>query len=171
MGIFVHRTSGRCCELLSCYSCKGSGEEVGFLGNSGLSFVLVRVICTSVQCLDVCTANQDTLRMLFFHSFYILLLFNCGWTRKCRVKFSPALKFPVWTSFMQAQTKSRFKILWFLVQLLREVDFNVYIPSDKYQYTSESQPNSDGVELWGHFDNPSMYSSYGQGIQCWKVGV
>lgn len=75
--------AGRC---RVCYSCKDSAG--GFLGNTGLSCVLGRVICTRVQCLDVCTTNQDTWRVLVCHGFYILLLFNCRWTRKCRV--SPA---------------------------------------------------------------------------------
>lgn len=67
-------------------------------------------------------------------------------------KSSPALKFPVWNHFMQAQTKSRLKILWFLAHLPKIwVDFHVHIPSDKYQYTSESQASPAGVELWGHF--------------------
>lgn len=163
------------------YSWEGSGGgAVGFLGSSGWSFAVVRVVCISVQCLNICTTNQDTVRMLVFCGFYSLLLFNYRIVNKeIQSKSSPALKFLVWWNhFMQVQTKPRLKILWFLVHLLIWVDFNGIFPLTSINALQSRKPAqmvwSCEVTLAGNvpaFDNPSIYSSQHQGIQCWKVPV
>lgn len=119
LDIFVQEHQAGVVRCWDSYSCKGSGGgAVGFLGNSGLGFVIVRVMCTRVQCLDICVTNQDILRLFVFHGFYNLLLFNYRLIRKCRVNPAQLWNSQCWNHFMQAQTKSRLKILWFLAHLL-----------------------------------------------------